>query len=65
MPTEPQTESAIEIRVDDIAQLFDTLDPFPFRERDLDMLAAILGMNGLPIAAILLGVGGTKGTGSP
>ena len=36
MPSEPQTESAIEIRVDDIAQLFDTLDPFPFRERDLD-----------------------------
>ena len=36
MPSEPQAESAIEIRVDDIAQLFDTLDPFPFRERDLD-----------------------------
>ena len=27
---------AIEIRVDNIAQLFDTLDPFPFPERDLD-----------------------------
>ena len=27
---------AIEVRVDDISQLFDTLDPFPFRERDLD-----------------------------
>ena len=27
---------AIELRVDDIAQLFHTLDPFPFRERDLD-----------------------------
>ncbi len=26
----------IEIRVDDVSQLFDTLDPFPFRERDLD-----------------------------
>lgn len=26
----------IELRVDDIAQLFHTLDPFPFRERDLD-----------------------------
>jgi hypothetical protein len=25
-----------ELRVDEIAQLFDTLDPFPFRERDLD-----------------------------
>jgi hypothetical protein len=27
---------AIEIRVDEIAQLFNTLDPFPFKERDLD-----------------------------
>ena len=26
----------IELRVEKIAQLFDTLDPFPFRERDLD-----------------------------
>jgi hypothetical protein len=26
----------IEIRVDDVSQLFDNLDPFPFRERDLD-----------------------------
>jgi hypothetical protein len=26
----------IEIRVDQISQLFNTLDPFPFRERDLD-----------------------------
>ena len=25
-----------ELRVDEIAQLFHTLDPFPFRERDLD-----------------------------
>jgi len=30
------TEEIIELRVDDIAQLFHTLDPFPFRERDLD-----------------------------
>lgn len=29
-------KNVIELRVDDIAQLFDTLDPFPFRERDLD-----------------------------
>jgi hypothetical protein len=28
--------NAIEIRVEEISQLFDTLDPFPFRERDLD-----------------------------
>lgn len=26
----------IELRVDNIAQMFHTLDPFPFRERDLD-----------------------------
>jgi hypothetical protein len=26
----------IELRIEEIAQLFDTLDPFPFRERDLD-----------------------------
>ncbi len=29
------TENLIEIRVTDIAQLFHTLDPFPFREKDL------------------------------
>lgn len=28
--------NAIELRLGDIAQLFHTLDPFPFRERDLD-----------------------------
>ena len=28
--------SAIQIKVDNISQLFNTLDPFPFRERDLD-----------------------------
>jgi hypothetical protein len=28
--------SAIEIRVDQVAQLFDTLDPFPFQQKDLD-----------------------------
>jgi hypothetical protein len=27
---------AIELRVEDVSQLFHTLDPFPFRERDLD-----------------------------
>jgi hypothetical protein len=31
-----KTTGTIELRVDEIAQLFDTLDPFPFRERDLD-----------------------------
>ena len=29
-------DSAIEIQVATVAQLFHTLDPFPFRERDLD-----------------------------
>lgn len=29
-------ENIIAIRVNDIAQLFHTLDPFPFREKDLD-----------------------------
>jgi hypothetical protein len=29
-------ENSIELRVDDIAQLFDTLDPYPFPERDLN-----------------------------
>src|SRR5215471_16681250 len=27
---------AIEVRVSDVSQLFDTLDPYPFPERDLD-----------------------------
>lgn len=34
-PTSKTTENLIEIRVNDIAQLFHTLDPFPFREKDL------------------------------
>ena len=32
----PANAAAIELRIEDISQLFDTLDPFPFRERDLD-----------------------------
>jgi hypothetical protein len=35
MPITPSGD-AIELRVDDVAQLFQTLDPFPFREKDLD-----------------------------
>ena len=35
MATETKPE-VIELRVDDVAQLFHTLDPFPFREKDLD-----------------------------
>lgn len=31
-----EAAGAIEVRVEEIGQLFDTLDPFPFRERDLD-----------------------------
>jgi hypothetical protein len=34
--TTETVDGAIELRVDEIAQLFHTLDPFPFRERDLD-----------------------------
>jgi hypothetical protein len=29
-------ENAIEIKVERVSQIFDTLDPFPFAERDLD-----------------------------
>jgi hypothetical protein len=32
----PPTTDLIELRVDNVAQLFHTLDPFPFRDRDLD-----------------------------
>ena len=32
----PAIGGAIELRVSDISQLFDTLDPYPFPERDLD-----------------------------
>ena len=34
--SETATGDLIELRVDNVAQLFHTLDPFPFRERDLD-----------------------------
>ena len=34
--TSANMENIIEIRVDEIAQLFHTLDPYPFREKDLD-----------------------------
>lgn len=34
-PLQPGQSPAIEIRLDDVSQLFDTMDPFPFRERDL------------------------------
>jgi hypothetical protein len=36
---EPPIAGAIEIRISEIAQLFHSLDPFPFRERDLDVAA--------------------------
>ena len=35
----PIASSTIELRVDEIAQLFNTLDPLPFHERDLDKAA--------------------------
>jgi hypothetical protein len=28
--------NAIEIRIEEVAQLFHSLDPYPFREKDLD-----------------------------
>ncbi|MGB5904972.1 MAG: hypothetical protein WBF99_07735 [Xanthobacteraceae bacterium] len=34
--TSDDQRDLIEVRVDKVAQLFHTLDPFPFRERDLD-----------------------------
>jgi len=34
--SETASGDLIELRVDNVAQLFHTLDPFPFRERDLD-----------------------------
>jgi hypothetical protein len=33
---ERKTQNAIEVRVSEISQLFHSLDPFPFREKDLD-----------------------------
>jgi hypothetical protein len=35
-PSPVTSGKAIEVRVNDLSQLFDTLDPFPFPERDLD-----------------------------
>jgi hypothetical protein len=35
-PTMAVAAAAIEIRVDKVAQLFHSLDPYPFRERDID-----------------------------
>jgi hypothetical protein len=34
--TEASSDHLIELNIDRIAQIFHTLDPFPFRERDLD-----------------------------
>ena len=36
MPAAPALAAAIEVRVEHIAQLFNSLDPSPFRSRDLD-----------------------------
>src|ERR1700738_1733554 len=37
MGEQPATAAnAIELRIEEISQLFHTLDPFPFREKDLD-----------------------------
>jgi len=32
----PAAENTIEIQIEEISQLFHSLDPFPFREKDLD-----------------------------
>src|ERR1700737_4965973 len=32
----PTADNAIELMIEEISQLFHTLDPFPFREKDLD-----------------------------
>jgi hypothetical protein len=32
----PTAENAIELKIEEISQLFHTLDPFPFRKKDLD-----------------------------
>jgi hypothetical protein len=37
--TSENADNLIEIRVDEVAQLFHTLDPSPFREKDLDQEA--------------------------
>jgi hypothetical protein len=36
MTTKPANVSTIELNVQEIAQLFETLDPYPFLQRDLD-----------------------------
>jgi hypothetical protein len=35
----PPAGDAVETRIEDIAQLFESLDPFPFREKDLNKKA--------------------------
>jgi len=57
------SEETIELRVDDIAQLFHTLDPFPFRERDLDREAEeyIVASRGVP--TLFFGSGGVHSKG--
>jgi hypothetical protein len=32
----PAAANSIEVRIAEISQLFDSLDPFPFRDKDLD-----------------------------
>jgi len=36
MPKEPKSNDLIEVRINELAQLFNSLDPSPFHERDLD-----------------------------
>lgn len=36
MPNQPERDAVIEVRLSEVAQLFNSLDPSPFHERDLD-----------------------------
>jgi hypothetical protein len=39
MDEQPATSAnAIELRIEELSQLFHSLDPFPFREKDLDRM---------------------------
>lgn len=36
LPNQPERDAVIEVRLSEVAQLFNSLDPSPFHERDLD-----------------------------
>lgn len=51
-------ENSVEVRVQDIAQLFHTLDPFPFREKDLE--AKNLARHGIDVVLDVIDAGGRR-----